>query len=46
MWEITYSVDGLIKTINIQAGDYNQAQTYFLNMFQGGRYEIINIKRI
>lgn len=46
MYEVTYSIDGIIKKININASDSIQAQTIFTNMFSGQRIEIINIRRV
>lgn len=45
MYEVTYTIDGLIKTISIKADDSIQAQEIFTNMFTGGKFEIINIIR-
>lgn len=46
MYEVTYSIDGIIKKININANDQIQAQQIFTNMFSGQRIEIIDIRRI
>ena len=46
MYEVTYSIDGVIKKISINANDQIQAQEIFLNMFSGGKIEIINIRRV
>ena len=46
MYEVTYSIDGIIKKININASDSIQAQAIFTNMFSGQRIEIIDIRRV
>lgn len=46
MYEVTYSIDGIIKKINIKANDNIQAQSIFTNMYGSGKYEIINIKKV
>ncbi len=46
MYEVTYSIDGLIKRININADDGAVAQMMFTNMFSGQKVEIINIRRV
>lgn len=46
MYEVTYSIDGILKKISINATDSIQAQQIFTNMFSGGKVEIINIKRV
>lgn len=45
MYEVTYSISGVIKTIDINADDAITAQALFTNMFGGGAVEIINIVR-
>lgn len=45
MYEITYSIDGLIKKITIGANDGVQAQQIFTNMYGTGKVQIINIVR-
>ena len=46
MYEVTYSIDGIIKKISINANDAIQAQSIFTNMYSGGKVEIINIRRV
>jgi hypothetical protein len=45
MFEVTYSIDGIIKKININASDAVQAQEIFTNMYGTGKVQIINIIR-
>nr|DAM57476.1 MAG TPA: hypothetical protein [Caudoviricetes sp.] len=45
MYEVTYSMNGVIKKIDIKADDAVVAQSIFTNMFGGGAVEIINIMR-
>lgn len=45
MFEVTYSIDGIIKKININASDALQAQEIFTNMYGPGKVQIINILR-
>ena len=45
MFEVTYSIDGIIKKISINADDAMTAQNMFTSMFSGGNVEIINIVR-
>lgn len=45
MYEITYSMNGVIKKIDIKADDAVVAQSIFTNMFGGGAIEIINVVR-
>lgn len=45
MYEVTYSMNGIIKKIAIKADDAVTAQTIFTNMFGGGAIEIIDIVR-
>lgn len=46
MYEVTYSIDGIIKKININANDSIQAQNIFTNMYGTGKVQIINIRRV
>ena len=46
MFEVTYSIDGLLKKINVNAEDSITAQTIFTNMFSGQKVEIINVVRV
>lgn len=45
MYEVTYSIDGIIKKITVNASDAITAQSMFTSMFSGGKVEIINIVR-
>ena len=45
MYEITYSINGIIKKISINANDGMQAQQIFTNMYSCDKIEIINIRR-
>lgn len=45
MYEVTYSLDGIIKKIIVNANDAITAQSMFTSMFSGGKVEIINIIR-
>lgn len=45
MYEITYSMNGIIKKIQIKADDAVVAQSIFTNMFGGGAIEIIDVVR-
>ena len=46
MFEVTYSIDGIIKKITINADDAITAQNMFTNMFTSGKIEIIDIRRV
>ena len=46
MFEVTYSIDGILKKINVNAEDSIIAQNIFTNMFSGQKVEIINVRRI
>lgn len=46
MYEVTYSIDGILKKINVNANDAYQAQTIFTNMYGTAKVQIINIRRI
>lgn len=46
MFEITYSIDGVLKKISINANDSIQAKEMFTNMFTTGKVQIINIRRV
>ena len=45
MYEVTYSMNGIIKKIQVKADDAVTAQTIFTNMFGGGAIEIIDVVR-
>ena len=46
MYEVTYSVEGIIRKILIKADDSIQAQNIFTNMYGSGKVQIINIRRV
>ena len=46
MFEVTYSMDGIIRKIMINASDSIQAQQLFTNMYGTGKVQIINIRRV
>lgn len=46
MYEVTYSTDGIIKKININASDGQQVQQIMTNMYGFGKIQIINVRRI
>ena len=46
MFEVTYSMEGIIRKIAINASDAVQAQNIFTNMYGSGKVQIINIRRI
>lgn len=45
MYEVTYSVDGVIMKSTIPANDYNQIFQIITNMYAKGKVQIINILR-
>lgn len=45
MFDVTYSIDGIIKKISINASDAVQAQEIFTNMYGTGKVQIINVIR-
>ena len=45
MYEVTYSIDGIIKKINVVANDAITAQNLATNMFGSGKVQIIEIRR-
>lgn len=45
MFEVTYTMNGIIKKISVNASDPLTAIDIFTNMFGGGAIEIINIVR-
>lgn len=45
MYEITYSIDGLIRKINVQALSGTDAINIFTNMYGTGKVQIINCVR-
>ena len=46
MFEVTYSAEGIIRKIMINANDSIQAQEIFTNMCGNGKVQIINIRRV
>ena len=46
MFEVTYSMEGIIRKIMINASDSIQAQQIFTNMYGSGKVQIINIRRV
>lgn len=46
MYEVTYTIDGILKKFSIKADDQMQAQQILTNMFSGQRIEIIDIRRV
>ena len=46
MYEITYSNNGIVRKISINANDAVQAQEVVTNMFGKGNVQIINWKGI
>lgn len=46
MYEVTYTLDGIMKKIKIEAKDAFQVQNTITNMYGFGRVQIINIRRI
>jgi hypothetical protein len=46
MYEVTYSINGIIRKVMINANDSIQAQNIFTNMYGSGQIQIINIRRI
>lgn len=46
MYEVTYSVDGIVRTLNVNASDSVQAQQIITNMFGTGKVQIINWRRL
>lgn len=46
MFEVTYSIEGIIRKITINASDAVQVTNIMTNMFGFGKVQIINIRRI
>lgn len=46
MYEVTYTNDGIMKKITINASDAIQAQQIVTNMYGTGRVQIINCRRV
>lgn len=45
MFEITYTVDGIIQKAVVNASDPYQAEQIFTNMYGSGSIQIINVVR-
>lgn len=45
MYEITYSIDGIIKRISIQALSQMEAVNIFTNMYGSGKVQVISCIR-
>ena len=45
MYEVTYSVDGVIMKSTIPGNDYNQIFQAITNMYGKGKVQIINVVR-
>lgn len=46
MYEVTYSMEGLIRKIMINASDAVQVQSIFTNMYGNAKVQIINVRRV
>lgn len=46
MYEVTYSIEGIVRKTTIPATDGLQAQNIFTNMYGSGKVQIINIRRV
>lgn len=46
MYEVTYSIDGIVRKININASDSVQATNIFTNMYGSAKVQIINVRRV
>ena len=46
MFEVTYSMEGIIRKIMINASDALQAQNIITNMYGSCKVQIINIRRV
>lgn len=46
MFEVTYSMEGIIRKIMINASDAVQAQNIFTNMYRNAKVLIINTRRV
>jgi hypothetical protein len=46
MYEVTYSIEGIIHTVNVNASDSIEAMNIFTNMYGLGKVQIINVRRI
>lgn len=46
MYEVTYSMEGIIRKITINASDAVQVTNIMTNMFGSGKVQIINVRKI
>lgn len=46
MYEVTYTVDGVQRKIEVNVSDAIVAQNIIINMFGTGNVQIINVRRI
>lgn len=46
MYEVTYSIDGIVRKININASDSVQATNIFTNMYGSSKVQIINVRKV
>lgn len=46
MYDVTYSIDGVIKHISIKANDSIAVMNAITNMFGAGRVQIIDMRRM
>lgn len=46
MYEVTFSIDGVIEKIVIPANSYVEAFTAITNMYSNSKTQIINIRKI
>lgn len=46
MYDVTYSLNGIIKHISINAQNENEVFNIITNMYGNGTIQIINIRRI
>lgn len=46
MYEVTYSIEGIIHKITVNASDSVEAMNIFTNMYGFGKVQIINVRRI
>ena len=46
MYEVTYTIEGILEKFSIRADDQMQAQQIFTNMYGNGTIQIINVRRI
>lgn len=46
MFEVTYSIEGIIRKVNIKANDSMQVADIFTNMYGSGKIQIINVRRV